>query len=787
MAESSTLKGKTLGRYTIIRSIGKGGMGEVFLAEDTRLDRKVALKILPKECCEDSDSLARFVREAKAASALNHPNIFTIYEIDEADGITYIASELIEGDLLQDRLDDGGLPIGEALDVATQTATALKVAHAVGIVHRDIKPTNIMIRADGIVKVLDFGIAKLTGTDEPDVDPEADTRPHLRTREGLVLGTVGYMSPEQARGRNLDARSDIWSLGCVLYEMLTGRKAFEGETIADVLAGIIHREPEPIESVRRDAHPEFGRIVARALCKLTDDRYRSAEEMLQDLSRLKTRLLLEEAETGLFPAFAASEKEPEPESIAVLPFADSSTSEDTKYFSDGLTEEIIMNLSKLKDLRVISRSAAMQYVQEGKSHKEISEDLGVQYLLEGGVRCIGNEIRITAQLTDAYNQVYLWAESYRGTIDDIFEIQEKVAAEIVGALKVRLTSDEQSGLKKRYTENTEAYQMYLRGRFFWNKRSEEGIRNAIRYFEMAIEKDPEYALAWAGIADSYTVLGEYGNIPRRQLFPKARAAVEKALEFDDSLAEAHCSNAILMMLEDWDWEGAAKEFDLAIELNPNYATAYQWYSQWFESRGEVENAVRYAATAAELDPVSQAIQQELGLALYYSRRYEEAIEVALRTLELDPVYPAAHRLLSLSYHAVGKFEEAIEANERWGELTGNEVEARVSLAQLLAAAGKTDEARRLVEEIEGSGRELANLFRGLALARTALGDNERAFELLESGLERKEEALLSLKVDPKLDGLRDDSRFEDILNRMGVQKRKGGARPRPPPWPDRQF
>ncbi|MCO6509378.1 MAG: protein kinase [Aridibacter famidurans] len=767
-AEVRLRPGDRIGRYTIVEMIGKGGMGEVFLAEDTRLDRKVALKILPPQCCEDSEGLARFVREAKAASALNHPNIITIYEIDEAGDVTYIASEYIEGVLLQDRVAGGGLPILEVLDIAAQIASALTVAHAAGIVHRDIKPGNVMIRRDGLVKVLDFGIAKLTGTEEPEVDPEAVTQPYLRTQEGLVLGTVGYMSPEQARGRNLDARSDIWSLGCVLYEMVGGKKAFEGETIADVLAGIIHKEPMPLSASGNEVHPELERIVRRALCKVAEDRYRSAEEMLEDLNRLKTRLLLEEAETGRFAAYVSAETVSEPESIAVLPFADISAGDDTRYFSEGLTEEVIMNLSKLKQLRVISRSATMQYVHEGKSHRDMAGDLGVQYLLEGGVRSIGKELRITAQLIDALNQVYLWAESYRGTIDDIFEIQEKVAAEIVRALKVRLSSDEQTELRKRYTENTEAYQMYLRGRFFWNKRSEEGIRNAIRYFEMAIDEDPEYALAWAGIADSYTVLGEYGSIPRRQLFPKAREAVDKALQFDDSLAEAHCSNAILMMLEDWDWEGAAREYELAIELNPNYATAYQWYSQWFESRGETEEAIRYAAKAAELDPVSQAIQQDLGLALYYARRYEEAIEVAMRTLELDPVYPAAHRLLSLAYQAVGRFEEAIEANERWGELTGNETECKVALAQLFAASGNEDRAKELLDEIEGSGKELANLFRGLALARTALGENDKAFELLESGLERKEEALLSLKVDPKADGLREDPRFDEILRAMGV-------------------
>jgi len=743
-------------------------MGEVYLAEDTRLDRKVALKMLTEECCENSERLSRFVREAKAASALNHPNIITIYEIDRDKGTTFIASEFIEGKLLLDKIDEGPLDVGEALDIATQIAAALVVAHAAGIVHRDIKPANVMIREDGLVKVLDFGIAKLNVPEDDEVDTEAETRTHFKTREGLVLGTVGYMSPEQARGKALDPRSDIWSLGCVLYEMITGRKAFEGETIADVVAGIIHKEPDPPESLRKNLHPELCRIVRKAISKVTEDRYGSAGEMLSDLRALKTRILLEEAGTGRMPAFEPREPAPGPGSIAVLPFADINASEETRFFGEGLSEEIIMNLSKLRNLRVISRNATARYVQEGKTHSEMARDLGVQYLLEGGVRCLKKEIRINVQLIDALNQVYLWAESYKGTIEDVFEIQENVAAEIVKALHLQLTSDERSGMSKRYTENTEAYQWYLRGRFFWNKRSEEGIRNAIKYFERAIEEDPEYALAWSGIADSYTVLGEYGKSPRRALMPKAREAVEKALEYDDSLAEAHCSLGIVLMLDDWDWQASAREFELAIELNPNYATAYQWYSQWFESKGELEECVRYASKAAELDPVSQAIQQDLGLTLYYSRKYGEATEVANRAIELDPNYPAAYRLLSLALQGEGRIEEAIEANAKWGELTGNEVETRISYAQLLGVAGNPEEAGEILSEIGDPPPDSGNLFRGLALAFAAIGEKKKALDLLETGLGRKEEALLSIKVDPKFDSVRDEPRFEEIVRTIGL-------------------
>jgi serine/threonine protein kinase/Tfp pilus assembly protein PilF len=764
--------GTKLGRYEIRSQLGEGGMGEVYLAQDTRLDRKVALKILPPKLAEDKDRMSRFVREAKFASALNHPNIITIHEIGEIDGMHFIATEYIEGETLKTQLKRESLSLKSILEIALQVASALDAAHRAGIVHRDIKPDNIMVRYDGIVKVLDFGLVKLTATDSSEVDREGETKMQVKTSVGVIMGTVAYMSPEQARGQEMDARTDIWSFGCVLYEMLTHQQPFQGETMTDVLANIIHREPDSILAHRRDTPAELERIIARTVRKDRNERYQSAKELFNDLQQLQTRLLVEAEiiRSGEGERMAQIQPSPFLNSIAVLPFANLSAEKDNEYFSQGLTEEIIMNLSKLQMLKVIARGSIMRYVKEAKTHKQTASDLGVQYLLEGSVRRQGRDLRITAQLIDALRDVYVWAETYRGTMADIFDIQEKVAAEIVQALQLRLSPDERQNLKKRFTENTGAYQLYLQGRFFWNKRSEAGLKTAIRYFEQAIERDPHYALAWAGIADSYSLLGEFGNIPRKELYPKAEAAVNKALEIDNRLAEVHTSLASLLMLSKWDWANSEKEFKLALELNPNYATAHHWYSQWFLSMGRLEESLRMISRAAELDPVSQAILKDKGMALYYNRQYDEAIEMARSTLELDPNYAAAHRLLSLAYQGRGVFDEAILENQKWGALTRNKVETTVALAQLYAVSGQIEEAKKLIEVLEQDQLVIDQVYRGLALVYAALGENDAAFKCLEKSYARHEEAILSLKVDPKVDSLRKDPRFIALLKKIGIEE-----------------
>jgi TolB-like protein len=454
--------------------------------------------------------------------------------------------------------------------------------------------------------------------------------------------------------------------------------------------------------------------------------------------------------------------------IAVLPFLNLSNDPSLEYFSDGLTEELISHLSRLKDMRVISRTTSMKYKGTKKDIKTIGMETGASYIMEGSVRIHGNNLRITAQFVDANRDIHLWAESYNGTLDDIFDIQEKVSAKIVSEFRLQLTKDEKDSLQKRYTENTEAFQLYLQGRYFWNKRNEEGLNTAIRYFEKAIETDPDYALAWAGLADTYNLLGEFTNRSRRELYPKAKRAVSKALEIDNQLAEAHISFGLLIMLNEWDWINSGNEYQAGIKLNPNYATGHHWYAEWLLFMGRTTEAIEEISIAVNLDPVSPAILKDQGMTFYYARQYDQAIDTANKTLELNPDFATAYRLLSLAYQGKGMFDKAIEENQRWGKYNGNKVKTDISLAQIYAAAGRKEEALKIIEEVETEMALTGNDYRGMALIYVALEKPDEAFEWLEKSYEQHEESLCNLKVDPKLDSLRADPRFITMLHKVGL-------------------
>jgi len=457
-------------------------------------------------------------------------------------------------------------------------------------------------------------------------------------------------------------------------------------------------------------------------------------------------------------------------SVIVLPFINMSNDPEQEYFSDGLTEELISGLSRLKGMRVISRTTSMQYKGTKKDSKTIGTENGVSYIVEGSVRKHQSNLRITAQFIDAGKDIHIWAETYRGTIEDIFDIQEMVSEKIVEALRLQLTREEQSILEKRYTDNTEAYQLYLKGRYFWKKRNEEGLKSAITHFEKALEKDPDYALAWAGLADTYGLMGEFTNISRRELFPKQMAAVNKALEIDDRLGEAHISLAISLMLNEWDWKNSEKEFRLGIELSPKYATGHHWYAEFLMFMTRTEEAFREISLAVELDPVSLGILKDKGIYYYYSRQYDLAINMAMMTLELDPGFVPSYRLLSLAYEGMRMFDEAIAENQRWGDLTRNKVKTDIALAHIYATAGRKEDAEKIMTEVE-EGKELGgNDYRGMAMAYTALGENDKAFEWLEKSYAKHEESLCSLRIDPKMDPLRSDPRFIMLLRRIGLEK-----------------
>ncbi len=737
------LIGRTISHYRIIGKLGEGGMGQVYRAHDDALDRDVALKFLPVQTFPTESDHSRFLDEAKAAAALHHPNVRSVFDIADHDGERFIVMEYIDGRNLRSLLDNGALAVPDAMRIASNIAEGLKAAHRRGIIHRDVKPENILITKDGIAKITDFGLALAKG----------DAQSSSASVQG---GTTAYMPPEVVLGESATFASDVWSFGVVLYEMITGKRPFTGEYDPAITYAILHEHQVPASQGCPGLPAAINELIDRCLEKKEADRFRDAEALLQRL----------QAVTAAVPVSAV----PAMKKLAVLPFTDMSPDRDNQYFSEGLTDEIIASMSKLPGIRILSRATVMQFDRTGKSMKQIATGLGVQYVLEGSVRKSGTDLRITTQLVEAAQDTVLWAEKYNGVLDQIFTIQESVASRVVRALKMRLTRDERKTLKHRATKNTEAYQLYLQGRFFWNKRSTEGFITAIKFFEQAIAKDSHYALAWAGIADSYNLLSQFGLFSRKETYPKARAAVEKALKYDDSLAEAHTSYASLIMLHGWDWETSGKEYRRALELNSNYATAHHWYAEWLMFNGRAGEAIRSIRIAAELDPLSQAIIKDMGMIYYYSRDYDAAIECARKSLVLDKEFATAHRLLSLAFLAKGQYDEAIEENNLWHTMMGNTEEAAASLAYCLAASGKTAEARKTIGPIIAGPVHDGNLCRAIALAYTALAEYDSALSWFEKAWELQAEALSSLKVDPKVDVLRGNPQFKGLLRKIGLEQ-----------------
>jgi serine/threonine-protein kinase len=735
--------GETVSHYRILEHLGGGGMGTVYKALDLRLNRAVALKFLSHEYIRDPGAKERFFQEARASSALQHKNICVIYDIEESEEAqVFISMEFLEGQTLKKQIESGPLSIDEAVKIASQVAQGLSRAHECGIIHQDIKPANVIVTKDRTAKILDFGVAR---------------QRHGETLlpDGHVPGTVAYMSPEQLRGDDVDHRTDIWSLGVMLYEMVTGKHPFGSDYQQATLYSVLHQKHRPATSLRPEIPVALEKIVSRSLEKDPAARYPDVKSVIEALKKV-----------GLERAHPSREST---KSIAVLPFADLSPEKENQYFSDGLTEEIITKLSRLRNVRTISRTSVMNYERAGKSMKQIADELGVLYLLEGSVRKHGSTLRITTQLIDTDRDTYLWAETYDGSTEEIFDIQEKVATRIAKALRLRLSPAEKRTLTRRATENAEALQLYMKGRFFWSKRNEEALRKAVDYFEQAISKDQEYAPAWAGIADAYNFMTEYANIPRSETYAWARAAVDRALECDPELAEAHASLGSLLMLKEWDWAGAEKEFKRAIELDPNYATAHHWYAEWLSVQGRVKESISEISLAVSLEPLSPAILKDKGMLLYYARDFDGAIDSARKALELDPTFTLAHRVLSMAYQGKGMFDDAIEENHRWGSERARQVDAAIALAQCFAAAGRTEKVEALMLQILAANPTGGNLCRGIALVYASTGEIDKAFAWLEKAFEARAEAITTIKVDPKVDPLRADPRFDSLVRRIGLE------------------
>ncbi|MEK7832819.1 MAG: protein kinase, partial [Acidobacteriota bacterium] len=690
-----------ISHYRILEKIGAGGMGEVYLAEDSKLGRKLALKILPEVFTKDAVRVARFQQEARAASALNHPNIITIYEVGEEGGVHFIATEHIAGQTLRQHLRSEGMQIREALDIATQVASALQAAHEAGITHRDIKPENVMIRPDGYVKVLDFGLAKLTEKSETVVvDKEAATQIKAKTDPGTVMGTVTYMSPEQARGLAVDARSDIFSLGVLLYEMLTGRVPFDGATTTDVLAAIIHVEPAPLSRYCRQAPAELEINLAKALRKDNEARYQTIKSFLSDLKRIKSRLdfdaefarishelppgkfgdTISEALTAEFrtgevrsPSVRLNERRSsgQIESLAVLPMENASADAGMEYLSDGITESIINSLSQLPGLRVVPRSTVFEYKGRKSDPQKTGEELAVHAVLTGRVIQLGDSLIVKTELIDVARASQLWGEEYRRKLTDIFALQDEIAEEISQKLRLQLSGEDRQRLRKRYTDNTAAYHLYLKGRYYVGKRTPEWIRKGVEHFQQAIDLDPNYALAYSGLAEAYGFLASStGGQPPRDAYPLAKAAAMKALELDDSLGEAHCSLGFFRLFYDWDFPAAEAEFKRAIELSPNFANAYDGYGFYLKAVGQYEAAEAACKRAQELEPLSLFMTLSLGWVYYFARRWDEALAQSRKVLEMDPNFGFAYWHRGVVFIQQQNFTEAINAFRKALNLSG---------------------------------------------------------------------------------------------------------------------
>jgi serine/threonine protein kinase/Tfp pilus assembly protein PilF len=739
--------GRTISHYKILEKLGEGGMGTVYKAEDTRLDRIVALKFLSPDALESEADRERFVNEAKAAAALNHPGICTVYDISEEAGQFFIAMEYVESRTLKEQIASGPLAVEEAVDVATQIAEVLQEVHGKGILHRDIKPGNILVGSRGRVKLSDFGLAKFS-------------RASSVSEMGKVFGTVAYMSPEQTGGEELDARSDIWSLGVVLYEMLAGARPFEGDYDGAIVYSILNVDPEAPAAPGSDISPELQRVALKSLEKERDMRYASAAGFLEDLKRAVAGEAAGDGDDRV------GELKP---SIAVIPFANMSADEDQEYFCDGLADEIINALAHLEGLRVVSRSSAFAFKGKTKDIREIGGKLNVGTVLEGSVRRSGEKVRITAQLVNVDDGFQLWSGKFDRDLEDIFAIQDEISMAIVGSLKPRLLIGEKDKVVERHTLDVDAYNHYLRGRWFWDKRTGESLEKAIDYFKLAVERDPGYAQAYAGIADSYNDLPTYGLHVPSDVYSKAKEAALKAIEVDPSHAEPHASLGLIKTDYEWDWEGAEREFRRAIELNPTYSSARHWYAVLLMWIGRYDEAVEEINRALELDPLNLVINRSTGMILSCAGRSEGGFKALERTLELDPNFVYTHLLMGHAHLRLRNLDKALDEFMLERNVSGTlrpYVESWIGIA--LALLGKAEEARDILHDILDVSRTSYVPSFQIGMLHLVLGELDRGFELFDRAYKERDIWMRSLKVRQPFfpEHVRNDPRMAQVLAKM---------------------
>ena len=794
--DAEAFVGQSVGNYKVSKKLGAGGMGEVYLAQDARLARPAALKLLARHLTSDEERVRRFRQEALAASALNHPNIITVYDIGKWQGRDFIGTEYVEGVTLRTRMRDRRLPLAAAIDVSLQIARALSAAHSAGIVHRDIKPENVMVRPDGLVKVLDFGIAKCA---EPTCAPDSSSA-WIKTATGVVMGTTSYMSPEQARGEDVDARTDIWSLGVILYEMIARRLPFPGKTPTERIAAIIEREPEPLSKSRQAVPAELERIVSRMLQKNREQRYSRATEVVEDLDKVRAALgeerpsrfslpahtrgplfsrrrgalavaalslMIAALAAGLF-AVRSGAGGGAIDSIAVLPLTNVGGSADDEYLSDGITESIINSLSQLPSLKVMSRGSVFRYKGQEVDARAVGNTLGVRTLLTGRLTQRGEGLFVSVELVDARDNSQLWGGQYSRKLKDLLALQNEIARDVSRKLRSRLSGAEEQRLARNYTENVGAYQLYLKGRYHLQKNTRSEIQIGISYFTQAIEVDPSYGLAYAGLADAYRMLAISGEMTPMEFLPQGKAAAQKAVEIDDRLAEAHAALGLINFWYDWNCDAAENQFRRALELGPNSADAHEAYAQVLSYTERHDEAIVEIRRARELDPLNLRTSAIEGSMLINAGRADEALDQLRRTLEFEPNYWFAHSFAASAYIEKRMFSEAIAEARMAREFPGVPTRPTAFLGYALAKSGRWEEARAELEGLLKLSQQRYVSSYSIATIYNGLGERVETLQWLERGYREREPRMVFLKAEPTWNNLRGDPRFQDLLRRVGL-------------------